>query len=94
METFSARLRKLRLSKNLTLKEVAEHFNVPATTYRDWEYGKAIQGEPYLAIADFYQISLHELLTGEKKDKNDILQQITEVQKKLNEISRSVKALF
>lgn len=48
------------------MKQVAQKIEVPVSTYRDWEYGRAIQGAPYVKIANVFGISLFELLTGEK----------------------------
>lgn len=43
------------------MREAARRIGVPETTYRDWEYGNAIQGEPYPRIAKAFGISLDEL---------------------------------
>lgn len=64
MENLNKRLRVLRTKKGLTMKEVAQAVEVPLSTYREWEYGRAIQGEPYTKIAKALSISLSELLTG------------------------------
>ncbi len=46
------------------MKEVAAAAEVPLSTYREWEYGRAVQGEPYLKIAKALSVSLSELLVG------------------------------
>lgn len=61
MEDFNIRLKKYRLTANLTQREAAKKINVPESTYRDWEYGNAIQGEPYPKIAKAFGITLNEL---------------------------------
>lgn len=67
METIAKRLESLRRKKRLSQKEVAERMKVPASTYRDWEYGKKIKGEPYVKLAEILEVSLTELLTGHKE---------------------------
>lgn len=65
MEAFHQRLRRLREAKGLSSKEVARRIGKPETTYREWEYGRAIQGEkPYVALSKVYGISVYELLGG------------------------------
>ena len=86
MSHFSKRLIEYRRIRKLTVKQVAENLGIPATTYRDWEYGNAITGEPYLKLANLFQISLYELLTGERLQKNQVaveMKEIIDLQKKL-----------
>ncbi len=66
MEILSKRLKTFRTRRGLNQKEVAEMLGVAASTYRDWEYGKQIKGEPYVALAEIFQVSLTELLTGKR----------------------------
>ena len=75
------RLRTLRTEKKLSISEVARHVGVSVSTYRDWEYGKEIKGEPYLKLATLLNVNLTYLLTG--KD--------SEVFKELEEIESIVK---
>lgn len=58
---FGERLKKLRLVKKISQREAARRIGVHESTYRQWEYGKAIQGEPYPQIAKAFDISLEEL---------------------------------
>tara|TARA_B100000212_G_C27234380_1_gene473050 strand:- start:199 stop:468 length:270 start_codon:yes stop_codon:yes gene_type:complete len=75
------RLRTLRTEKKLLISEVARHVGVSVSTYRDWEYGREIKGEPYLKLATLLNVNLTYLLTG--KD--------SEVFKGLEEIESIVK---
>lgn len=68
METLSERLKKLRNEKNFSINEVAKKIGVSPSTYRTWENGAEIRGEPYPKIAQVFNISVNELITGEKKD--------------------------
>ena len=60
-DEFSKRLRSLRKSRRLTMRETARLIDVPESTYRQWEYGQAILGEPYSFIAKAFNVTLDEL---------------------------------
>lgn len=62
--SLGARLQNLRNQQNLTATEVAQAVGVSVSTYREWENGRAIRGEPYVELAKIFQVSLLELLTG------------------------------
>ena len=64
IDTIGNRLRRIRMARGLTTKEVAQAAGVAVSTYREWEYGRAIQGEPYVALSRVLGVSLLELLTG------------------------------
>lgn len=64
MDNMSNRLRDLRTKKNLSIREVAVQLKVSHTTYRSWEYGTQIRGEPYVQLAQLFNVSVNELLTG------------------------------
>lgn len=63
----ASRLRELRDQRRLSVKDVAQSLGVAESTYRDWEYGRQIKGEPYAKLAQFYNVSLKWLLTGERE---------------------------
>lgn len=67
MSEFATRLKAIRLKKDLSMRNAAKLIGVPESTYREWEYGRAIRGEPYPKIADSYGISLEELFGIDKK---------------------------
>ena len=50
------------------MREAARHIGVPESTYREWEYGRKIRGEPYLQIAKAFGVSLDELLGDGRND--------------------------
>ncbi len=64
-EPISKRLKRLRDGRKLTVKQIAALIGVSPSTYREWEYGRAIQGEPYPRLAEAFGVSLHYLITGE-----------------------------
>lgn len=67
---FCERLRYLRESKGLTQKDIANEIDIGLHTYQRYEYGER---EPQLstlvALADFYDLSLDELVGRERKRK-------------------------
>jgi transcriptional regulator with XRE-family HTH domain len=69
MEKFNERLKRLRQIKNLSVKEVANEIGVSTSTYREWEYGRKINGEPYSLLASVFEVDLSELLTGRSSSK-------------------------
>lgn len=77
MRTFGENLKKIRLERKLTASEVASKVGVSKSTYRDWEEGRKILGEPYLRIADALETSLQSIFQveslAEKKVKKNIL---------------------
>ena len=64
-ESLPNRLKRLRVGKGLSIRDVALSLDVSPSTYRAWEYGVQIKGEPYVALAKIYHVGLSELLTGE-----------------------------
>ena len=70
IEPISKKLIRLRKERNLSIRETARLIDVPETTYREWEYGRSIRGEPYLKIAKAFGVSLNELL-GDSRSTQD-----------------------
>lgn len=81
MSEFGKRLLRLRLQKDLSISEVAKRMEISPSTYREWEQGRQIKGEPYEKLARLFGVSLSELLTGKKP----------ELEIYLEEIERSIK---
>ncbi|MES2769314.1 MAG: helix-turn-helix transcriptional regulator [Bdellovibrionota bacterium] len=86
METMGKRLNRLRIKRGLSLKQVAEQLNISASTYRDWEYGKAIQGEPYMDLAKVLNIGIVELMTGSRSQNQDLIRAIQSLDKIVSDI--------
>ncbi len=61
-ETMSERLKRLRTAKGTKVEDFARQLGIPATTYREWEKGRAIQGQPYIEISKALDVSLGNLL--------------------------------
>ncbi len=92
MKTISQRLKVYRLKKGLNQKEVAHALGISPSTYRDWEYGTAIQGEPYLKLAAILGIPLVELMTGERSGVREILLALSEIERVVEDTRRIVLA--
>ena len=56
-----------RKRTGLTIKQAAEKLGVPASTYRDWEYGAKIPALALLDLSKLYKVSILKLL-GEEMD--------------------------
>ncbi len=66
--SFSDRLKELRLSRNLTQKQVYEAVKMSAIGYQRYEYGEREPSFPkLLALADFFDVSL-DYLAGRSDD--------------------------
>ena len=85
-ESLGQRLKRLRDQRNLSVKEVAEALSVPVTTYREWENGRKIVGEPYPALADLFEVSVYELITGEKGKESNMLSCVETIRVELEKI--------
>lgn len=82
------------MEQGLTLQQVARAIGVPASTYRDWEYGKAIRGEPYEKLAELFGVSLRDLLASKKTETSDMVGPLTEAKKKIDEALRIAQSLL
>lgn len=93
METIGQRLKRLRIKKRLSLKQVAEQLGISASTYRDWEYGKAIQGEPYMDLAKVLNVGIVELITGKDRQNDDLTKAIQSLETIVSDIKTIALAL-
>lgn len=91
---FGKRLRQLREAKNFTASEVAQALKVPITTYREWENGRAIRGLPYVRIAEILQVSLTELMTGEKSERKELFEQLEQIERLIFQHRKSLQSFF
>lgn len=87
---FHTRLKSLRTNKGLTIQQVSNLTKIPASTYKEWENGRQIRGEPYVHLAKVFGISLHELLTGEKSKATPALQKIDEIELMLRSLKEDL----
>lgn len=94
MSHISTILKKKRAAKGLSAKDVAAKLNVAESTYRDWENGRNIQGEPYLKISEVLDIPLGTLLGVENLDVVKILDELDEITNKVKIIRNHVRPLI
>lgn len=66
MKTLGQRLKVFRTKKTLSAREVAFQVGVSVSTYRDWENGRAIKGEPYTKLAEILGVHVLEVLEGRR----------------------------
>lgn len=65
-------LQALRKAKGLTQAELAEYFEISAKTISKWECGDSLPEIPMLkALADYYDVSVDEILNGERGIKKE-----------------------
>lgn len=94
METIHQRLRAYRKAKGFTIAEVALKSGIPASTYKEWENGRQIRGEPYLILAEIFQVSLHELITGKQKTDHKTLDRLAQIESEINSVRRELISFF
>ena len=62
------KLKSSRLNAGMTQEQIAEKINVSRQTISNWENGKSLPDViSLIEISDLYQISLDDLLKGDKK---------------------------
>jgi transcriptional regulator with XRE-family HTH domain len=88
----------MRQQRGLRVLQVAEDLGVSPSTYREWEYGRRIQGhEVYLKLCDLFGVSLDELLRGEPgKDGKlgHLTRSIEEIERLLARHKRDLRSFF
>jgi transcriptional regulator with XRE-family HTH domain len=89
-EKMGERLKKLRKSRGLTISEVSQKTGISASTYKEWESGRQIRGEPYRKLAEVFEVSLHELLTGEKPKLNQLVEIIDQTEHLLRTLKKEL----
>lgn len=94
MSTFSENLKNLRVNKGLSVKEMATKLEVAPSTYREWEYGRKIQGEPYPKIAEILNVSLDKLFGRKQIKVKDVLNSLEEIKNKIDEVEKAVESFF
>jgi transcriptional regulator with XRE-family HTH domain len=94
MEKLGVRMKKIRQTKRLSVKEAAKRAGVAASTYREWEYGRAIRGEPYVNIAKALEVSLHELLTGKRTEPFGVYQKLRVIEQTCEQLRIELESLL
>lgn len=89
-ESLGDRLKKLREKKGLSVKEVSDKIGVPLTTYREWEHGRKIVGEPYIELSKVFEVSIYELISGEKSSSTDLVKSVETIELELKKIKENL----
>ncbi|WP_413561563.1 helix-turn-helix domain-containing protein [Bdellovibrio sp. HCB209] len=87
------RLKRLRKEKELSAQALAERAGIPVTTYREWENGRQILGEPYEKLAQALNVSLYEILTGKTPKLADAFTKIEEIESQLKSLRSHLGSL-
>lgn len=83
-------LKKRRLEIRKKPSEIALIVGVSESTYRDWENGRKIQGEPYEKLADALDMNILELLSVSRKEVSYITKELVEIEKHVKNIRKFV----
>ena len=70
---------------------MAEGLGVSESTYRSWEYGSPIRGEPYEDIAKFYGVSLNYILFGHNHGVERLKKQIQQLREELKKLQTEIE---
>ena len=66
---FNKKLYELRKQKGISQEELSEKLNVSRQTLSKWELGTSTPDmEKLIAISDYFEISLDELVLGKEKE--------------------------
>ena len=85
-------LKTLRKDRNLTQEQLAEHLRVSGRTISRWETGSNMPDISLLVeIAEFYNISVTELIDGERKSET-MNEEVKEVADKMADYAGTEKA--
>lgn len=91
MTELAKRLKALRERKNFTITQVAENIGVAISTYREWENGRAIKGEPYVKLADLFGVSIYYLMTGQDGEFSEVMIKLDKVKNSLYHLERELR---
>jgi len=87
---FGKRLRQFRLDKRLTIEGIAQKINVSPSTYREWESGRAITGNPYAALAQALGVSVHQILGIEDHSRDEILEHLERIEQLTSKLKQMI----
>ncbi len=83
---FGKRLRRIRSDKGLSAEQVARDIEVAVSTYREWENGRAITGQPYIEMAKALGVSVYQLLGLEDQRRDEISSRLEDIEKLAKEV--------
>lgn len=83
---FGRRLKEIRTLKKLSVEQVASALPVAKSTYRDWENGRAVSGQPYIQLAKVLEVSVYELLGVYEPSKEKLTNELQQVEDMIKRI--------
>jgi len=84
----SNQIKKQREKMKMSIVDCAAKIGVSQSTYRDWENGRSISGEPYLQMAALFRISLSEFFGLEE---DNLAIELKKLERNLLEASEHIK---
>lgn len=70
----------------MTADAVAAKSGVASSTYREWENGRAISGQPYIKLAEVLGVSLYALFGLNETERGEIYSRLMQIEKILVEV--------
>ena len=93
-EKLNERLERIRKEKKMTAKQVARAIEVPESTYREWEYGRGLKLPPLQKLSQVFAISVTELVTGDKPNLQNYINELEDVERRLMSIRLNLASLI
>ena len=85
-------LKELRKEKNITQEQLAEQLNVSGRTVSRWETGNNMPDISLLVeISELYEVSIPEIINGERKSENMNKEEVKEVAKSMSDYALAEK---
>ena len=85
-------LKELRKEKNVTQEQLAEQLNVSGRTVSRWETGNNMPDISLLVeISELYEVSIPEIINGERKSENMNKEEVKEVAKSMSDYALAEK---
>lgn len=92
--TIGDKLRLARNNKRMSVKDIASQLKIAESTYRDWENGRKIQGEPYLEICRVLEVSLADLMGVESNWVKQLILDIETLDNQVKLIKKNVLSMI
>lgn len=68
----------------------AQLINVAPSTYREWEKGRAITGNPYVELAEVLGVSVYEILGIEDEARQTLSHCLNELEKSIQMLRKYI----
>lgn len=82
------RLRLFRVNRGLSIESVATKVGVAPSTYREWENGRAVSGNPYAKISDALGVGVYQILGIHDESKNQLFACLVELEKSIQHLKK------